>query len=157
MYPHIVIRSPNDSAIPCVLLRIRTWPVIVPASVLSMLRLANASSPGEWISVVRNHQIKQMQVWYWPNKLRAYMFADKKSQSPDMAPSGVKHDILVDFMTCLRYSRGSLGHERVSLGNADARYIGHTRQLLRHLLCSPTQIPSTCSGTRRYSMSFRFK
>lgn len=30
---------------PCVLLRILTWPVIVPASVRSMLRLARASSP----------------------------------------------------------------------------------------------------------------
>ena len=43
-----------------------------------------------------------------PNKLRAYIFADRKSQSPEMAPSGVKHDIFVAFMTCLRYSRGSL-------------------------------------------------
>lgn len=41
----IVIRSPRESAIPCVLLRIRTWPVIVPASVRSTLRFANASSP----------------------------------------------------------------------------------------------------------------
>jgi hypothetical protein len=30
------------------------------------------------------------------------MFADKKSQSPDMAPSGVRQDMLVDFMTCFR-------------------------------------------------------
>lgn len=37
-----------------------------------------------------------------PNKLLAYMLAERKSHSPDMAPSGVKHDMLVDFMTCLR-------------------------------------------------------
>lgn len=57
-YSHIVMRSPNDSAIPCVLLRIRTWPVMVPASVFSMLRLANASSPEKRTSTVRNHQTK---------------------------------------------------------------------------------------------------
>jgi hypothetical protein len=45
--PHapIVIRSPRESAIPCVLLRIRTCPMIVPASVRSTLKLASASSP----------------------------------------------------------------------------------------------------------------
>ena len=43
----IVIRSPKDSAIPCVLLRIRTCPVIVPVSVRSTLRFARASSPGD--------------------------------------------------------------------------------------------------------------
>ena len=43
-----------------------------------------------------------------PNKLRAYMFADKKSQSPDNAPSGVRQDMFVTFITCERYSRGSL-------------------------------------------------
>jgi len=36
------------------------------------------------------------------------MLADKKSQFPDMAPSGVRHDIFVAFMTCFKYSRGSL-------------------------------------------------
>lgn len=45
---------------------------------------------------------------YSPNKLRAYMFADRKSQSPDRAPSGVKHDMFVDFMMWSRYSRKSL-------------------------------------------------
>ena len=35
---------------------------------------------------------------YLPKRLRAYMFADKKLQSPDMAPSGVRQDILIDFM-----------------------------------------------------------
>ena len=44
-YSHIVILSPNESAIPCVLLRILTCPIIVPASVFSMLKLARASSP----------------------------------------------------------------------------------------------------------------
>jgi hypothetical protein len=43
-----------------------------------------------------------------PNRLRAYMFADKKSQSPEVAPSGVRQDIFVAFITYLRYSRGSL-------------------------------------------------
>jgi hypothetical protein len=37
-----------------------------------------------------------------PNKLLAYMFALKKSQSPDRAPSGVRHDMFVVFMTCFR-------------------------------------------------------
>lgn len=45
LHSPIVILSPSDRAIPCVLLRIRTCPVIVPASVRSMLKLANASSP----------------------------------------------------------------------------------------------------------------
>jgi hypothetical protein len=36
------------------------------------------------------------------------MFADKKSHSPEVAPSGVRHDMFVAFMTCFRYSRGSL-------------------------------------------------
>ena len=44
-YSHIVILSPNESAIPCVLLRILTCPTIVPDSVFSMLKLARASSP----------------------------------------------------------------------------------------------------------------
>jgi hypothetical protein len=36
------------------------------------------------------------------------MFADRKSQSPDMAPSGVRHDIFVAFITSRKYSLGSL-------------------------------------------------
>lgn len=40
-----VIRSPNESAIPCVLLRIRTCPAMLPASVFSILKFARASSP----------------------------------------------------------------------------------------------------------------
>jgi len=36
------------------------------------------------------------------------MFADRKSQSPDSAPSGVRQDMFVTFITCERYSRGSL-------------------------------------------------
>lgn len=43
-----------------------------------------------------------------PNRLRAYMFADRKSQSPEIAPSGVRHDMFVAFMTWRRYSLGSL-------------------------------------------------
>ena len=43
-----------------------------------------------------------------PNKLRAYKLADKKSESPAMAPSGVRQDIFVDFIMCFKYSRGSL-------------------------------------------------
>lgn len=46
----MVILSPSDKAIPCVLLRIRTWPVIVPFSVLSMDKLARASSPDGLVS-----------------------------------------------------------------------------------------------------------
>jgi len=41
------------------------------------------------------------------------MFADRKSQSPESAPSGVKQDIFVTFMTCSRYSRGSLQEKRL--------------------------------------------
>lgn len=36
------------------------------------------------------------------------MLADKKSESPAMAPSGVRQDIFVDFIMCFKYSRGSL-------------------------------------------------
>ena len=43
------------------------------------------------------------------------MFADKKSHSPEIAPSGVKQDMLVAFMTCLRYSLGSLQHKKIEL------------------------------------------
>jgi hypothetical protein len=43
-----------------------------------------------------------------PKRLRAYIFADKKSQSPESAPSGVRQDMLVTFITCFKYFRGSL-------------------------------------------------
>ena len=43
----MVILSPKDRAMPCVLLRIRTCPVIVPPSVRSTLRFASASSPND--------------------------------------------------------------------------------------------------------------
>jgi hypothetical protein len=43
-----------------------------------------------------------------PKRLRAYMFAERKSHSHEVAPSGVRQDMLVVFMTCFRYSRGSL-------------------------------------------------
>ncbi len=39
------------------------------------------------------------------------MLADKKSESPAMAPSGVRQDMFVDFMICFKYSRGSLAEE----------------------------------------------
>ena len=76
-----------------------------PVSVLSMLKLANASSPtmSRW-----NDKLTMDGGEYAPNKLRAYMFADRKSQSPDNAPSGVRQDMFVTFITCERYSRGSL-------------------------------------------------
>ena len=45
MFAPMVILSPSDSAIPCVLLRIRTCPVMVPDSRRSILRFASASSP----------------------------------------------------------------------------------------------------------------
>lgn len=76
-----VMRSPRDKAIPCVLLRIRTCPEIDPVSIFSMLKFARASSP---------------------NRLRAYRFAERKSQSPDIAPSGVRHAMFVEFMMCFR-------------------------------------------------------
>ena len=47
----MVILSPSDRAIPCVLLRMRTCPVMVPDSRRSMLRFASASSPERTISV----------------------------------------------------------------------------------------------------------
>lgn len=52
-----------------------------------------------------------------PKRLRAYMFADRKSHSPEVAPSGVRHDIFVAFMTCFRYSRGSLSNLEVNESN----------------------------------------
>ena len=73
--------SPRDSAIPCVLLRIRTCPLIDPSSAFSNETFANASSP---------------------NTDLALRFADRKSHSPDSAASGVRHIILVDFW---RWSR----------------------------------------------------
>lgn len=76
-----VMRSPRDKAMPCVLLRIRTCPEIDPVSIFSMLKFARASSP---------------------NRLRAYRFAERKSQSPDIAPSGVRHAMFVEFIMCLR-------------------------------------------------------
>jgi hypothetical protein len=100
----MVILSPSDSAMPCVLLRMRTWPVIEPDSKRSMLRLASASSP------LRNHKRADLrrEGQDIPNRLRAYRLADKKSESPAMAPSGVRQDMFVDFMICFKYSRGSL-------------------------------------------------
>ena len=101
----MVILSPSDSAIPCVLLRMRTCPVMVPDSRRSMLRFASASSPKGTISTSPKTMEESKCV---PNKLRAYMLADKKSESPAIAPSGVRQDIFVDFIMCFKYSRGSL-------------------------------------------------
>jgi hypothetical protein len=50
-------------------------------------------------------------VQHVPNRLRAYILADKKSESPAIAPSGVRQDIFVDFMMCFKYSRGSLARK----------------------------------------------
>jgi hypothetical protein len=46
-----------------------------------------------------------------PNRLRAYILADKKSESPAIAPSGVRQDMFVDFMMCFKYSRGPLARK----------------------------------------------
>lgn len=54
----IVILSPSESAIPCVLLRILICPVTVPFSVRSMLRFASASSPIEQ-QLLRNCSTQQ--------------------------------------------------------------------------------------------------
>lgn len=61
---------------------------MTPSSVFSIDKLASASSP---------------------NRLRAHRLADKKSQSPERAASGVRQAMLVDFMMWLRYWRRSLG------------------------------------------------
>ena len=105
MIAPMVILSPSDRAIPCVLLRMRTCPVMVPDSRRSMLRFASASSPERNISASPEMREENKRV---PNRLRAYMLADKKSESPAMAPSGVRQDMFVDFMMCFKYSRGSL-------------------------------------------------
>ena len=42
------------------------------------------------------------------------MFIDKKSQSPDNAPSGVRQDMFVAFITCERYSRRTPEESQVS-------------------------------------------
>lgn len=99
--PPIVIRSPNERAIPWVLLRIRTCPVMVPASVRSTLKFARASSPVRvTYSQYEGNSITEICVLDLPNKLRAYRFPDKKSQSPERAPSGVRHAMFVTFITC---------------------------------------------------------
>ena len=49
-----------------------------------------------------------------PNKLLAYMFAERKPQSPDNAASGVRQDMLVDAIMWLRSAQSdvirSVGH-----------------------------------------------
>lgn len=108
---HNVILSPRDSAIPCVLLRILTWPCIVPVlSTFSMLKFANASSP---------------------NTLLAYRLADRKSHSPDSAASGVRHAILVDFMIWAKYCRKSLAKALVRKVGADTE--GNIRDIGRYV------------------------
>ena len=139
---------------PCVLLRIRTWPVIVPASVLSMLRLARASSPERREkkkgSLKKEHprcQIKKD----LPKRLRAYIFAERKSHSPDVAPSGVRHDIFVAIHNMLQIvSRipeearcltwGCKWHETQGIEKL-------TTWNYSHWPCFPIQTRSTCSGT----------
>jgi len=63
---------------------------------------------------VKNFFVPRKKKQYIPKRLRAYMFADRKSHSPEVAPSGVRHDIFVAFMTCFRYSRGSLSDLEVN-------------------------------------------
>lgn len=66
-----------------------------------MLRFARASSPkkrGDGDENIKTQAVSKD----IPNRLRAYIFADKKSQSPDNAASGVRHAMFVDFMIWLR-------------------------------------------------------
>lgn len=70
------------------------------SSIFSMLRFARASSPKKWDGDEKlTAQVARKDI---PNRLRAYIFADKKSQSPDNAASGVRHAMFVDFMIWLR-------------------------------------------------------
>ena len=64
-----------------------------------------------------------------PKRLRAYMFADRKSHLPEVAPSGVRHDIFVAFMTCFRYSRGSL---------SDLEVNERSKMTMRHMVTHDT-------------------
>lgn len=126
---HSVILSPRDSAIPCVLLRILTWPCIKPVpSTFSILKFANASSP---------------------KTLRAYKLADKKSHSPERAASGVRHAIFVDFMICARYWRRSLRVIKLESQRYTERLTGYP---LSHSHDSPIRTRSTCCGTTLVSM-----
>jgi hypothetical protein len=90
-----------------------------------MLRFARASSP---IIIPMSLRLGGTQGRnHVPNRLRAYIFAERKSQSPDMAPSGVRHDMFVDFMTCFKYSRGSLGRHSKSEKRTGLRVEGNAR------------------------------
>lgn len=78
---------PRLNAMPWVLLRIRIWPAMGASPGFSIERFASASSP---------------------KILLAYMFAERKPQSPSNCFSGVRQLMLVDAMMCLRYSLKSL-------------------------------------------------
>jgi hypothetical protein len=79
---------------------------MAPSSVFSIDKLAKASSP---------------------NKLFAQRFADKKSQSPSSAPSGVKQAIFVDFIMCCKYTRRSLrkGMSELEVPNGSGVILRH--------------------------------
>jgi hypothetical protein len=57
---------------------------------------------------VSNCVLETARAGHAPKRLRAYRFAERKSQSPESAPSGVRQPMFVADMTCCRYARGSL-------------------------------------------------
>ena len=62
-----------------------------------------------------------------PNILRAYVLADRRSELPAMAPSGVRQDMFVEFIMRFKYSRGSLAMrcKQESLQTVHEMYIRH--------------------------------
>jgi hypothetical protein len=83
---------------PWVLLRIRTCPCSAP-SAFSIDKLASASSPAERLNHRRH---KCGRGGGAPNRLLAYMLAERKPHSPPRAASGVRQDMLVEAMMCCK-------------------------------------------------------
>lgn len=112
-----VIRSPSESAIP---VRCDDVPQKIKKERLRTLSLAaNADMTLQRAVRLFDTEIRQRVFAYAskgqrdafafknsehdaPNKLLAYMLAERKPQSPPSAASGVKQDMLVDAMMCSR-------------------------------------------------------
>ena len=109
-----VILSPRLRAIPCVLLRMRMWPVTLRFGIFSKHTLASASSPDARETLPRmrwrgrtaglrigraTHRHSGHDV---PKMLRAYKLAARKPQSPSSAERGVRQFMLVRLIRCDR-------------------------------------------------------
>jgi hypothetical protein len=81
---------------------------------MAALRLASASSPERRVFRQKTFLCQGKKKQNGPQRFRAHMLADRKSHSPEVAPSGVRHDMFVAFMTCFRCARGSLSDLEVN-------------------------------------------